>query len=61
MVNGSLGRTDMGIGVTVWHDLDAGAEGKLDHVVLTTTGLWAVDGVGLKNAFSPIGASAISY
>lgn len=36
---------DMGIGVTVWHDLDAGAEGKLDHAVLTTTGLWAVESI----------------
>jgi hypothetical protein len=36
---------DMGIGVTVWHDLDAGAEGKLDHAVLTPTGLWAVESI----------------
>ncbi|PZE79709.1 DnaJ domain-containing protein [Curtobacterium sp. MCBD17_032] len=36
---------EMGIGVTVWHDLDAGAEGKLDHVVLTPTGLWAVESI----------------
>jgi hypothetical protein len=35
----------MGIGVTVWHDLDAGAEGKLDHAVLTPTGLWAVESI----------------
>jgi len=36
---------DMGIGVTVWHDLDAGAEGKLDHAVLTPSGLWAVESI----------------
>jgi len=36
---------DLGIGVTVWHDLDAGTEGKLDHAVLTPTGLWAVESV----------------
>ncbi|PZE68968.1 DnaJ domain-containing protein [Curtobacterium sp. MCBD17_021] len=36
---------DMGIGVTVWHDLDAGAEGKLDHAILTPTGLWAVESI----------------
>ncbi|MBY0177731.1 DnaJ domain-containing protein [Curtobacterium herbarum] len=36
---------DMGIGVTVWHDLDAGTEGKLDHAVLTPTGLWAVESI----------------
>jgi hypothetical protein len=36
---------EMGIGVTVWHDLDAGAEGKLDHAVLTPTGLWAVESI----------------
>ncbi|WP_065964354.1 DnaJ domain-containing protein [Curtobacterium sp. UCD-KPL2560] len=35
----------MGIGVTVWHDLDAGAEGKLDHAVLTPSGLWAVESI----------------
>ncbi|PZF56471.1 hypothetical protein DEJ23_09870 [Curtobacterium sp. MCSS17_008] len=37
--------SDMGIGVTVWHDLDAGAEGKLDHAVLTPSGLWAVESI----------------
>ncbi|WIB68594.1 DnaJ domain-containing protein [Curtobacterium sp. MCBD17_035] len=36
---------DLGIGVTVWHDLDAGPEGKLDHVVLTTSGLWALESI----------------
>jgi hypothetical protein len=36
---------DMGIGVTVWHDLDAGAEGKLDHVVLMPSGLWALESI----------------
>jgi len=36
---------DMGIGVTVWHDLDAGADGKLDHAVLTPSGLWAVESI----------------
>ncbi|GAA3338972.1 hypothetical protein GCM10017714_12540 [Curtobacterium pusillum] len=36
---------DMGIGVTVWHDLDAGAEGKLDHAVLTPSGLWALESI----------------
>jgi curved DNA-binding protein CbpA len=36
---------DMGIGVTVWHDLDAGPEGKLDHAVLTPTGLWALESI----------------
>jgi hypothetical protein len=37
--------SEMGIGVTVWHDLDAGAEGKLDHAVLTPSGLWAVESI----------------
>lgn len=37
--------SDMGIGVTVWHDLDAGSEGKLDHAVLTPSGLWAVESI----------------
>ncbi|WP_144750462.1 J domain-containing protein [Curtobacterium pusillum] len=36
---------EMGIGVTVWHDLDAGAEGKLDHAVLTPSGLWALESI----------------
>ncbi|MGN8050521.1 J domain-containing protein [Curtobacterium sp. 22159] len=36
---------DMGIGVTVWHDLDAGAEGKLDHAVLAPSGLWALESI----------------
>jgi len=36
---------EMGIGVTVWHDLDAGPEGKLDHAVLTPSGLWAVESI----------------
>ncbi|PCN47956.1 molecular chaperone DnaJ [Curtobacterium sp. 'Ferrero'] len=36
---------DMGIGVTVWHDLDAGPEGKLDHAVLTNSGLWALESI----------------
>ncbi|MGL3200433.1 MULTISPECIES: DnaJ domain-containing protein [Curtobacterium] len=36
---------DMGIGVTVWHDLDAGPEGKLDHAVLTSSGLWALESI----------------
>lgn len=36
---------DLGIGVTVWHDVDAGPEGKLDHIVLTTTGLWALESI----------------
>lgn len=37
--------SEMGIGVSVWHDLDAGAEGKLDHAVLTPSGLWAVESI----------------
>jgi len=37
--------SEMGIGVTVWHDLDAGAEGKLDHAVLTPSGLWALESI----------------
>jgi hypothetical protein len=36
---------DLGMGVTVWHDLDAGPEGKLDHVVLTSGGLWALKSI----------------
>jgi hypothetical protein len=36
---------DLGIGVTVWHDLDAGPEGKLDHAVLTPNGLWALESI----------------
>ncbi len=36
---------EMGIGVTVWHDLDAGSDGKLDHAVLTPSGLWAVESI----------------
>lgn len=31
----------LGIGFTIWHDVDTGA-GKLDHVVLGPTGLWAM-------------------
>ncbi|TPW76049.1 J domain-containing protein [Schumannella soli] len=31
----------LGIGYTLWHDVAAG-EGKIDHVVLGPTGLWAV-------------------
>lgn len=31
----------LGIGFTIWHDLDT-PPGKLDHVVLGPTGLWAV-------------------
>ncbi|MBK4346936.1 J domain-containing protein [Lacisediminihabitans changchengi] len=35
--------TDLGIGFTVWHDVDTGsAEQKIDHVVLGPTGLYAV-------------------
>lgn len=34
--------TRLGIGFTVWSDVDAGAEGKLDHVVLGPSGLFAV-------------------
>ena len=37
--------SEMGIGVTVWHDLDAGAEGKLDHAVLAPSGLWALESI----------------
>jgi hypothetical protein len=37
--------SDMGIGVTVWHDIDAGPEGKLDHAVLTSSGLWALESI----------------
>lgn len=37
--------SDMGIGVTVWHDLDAGPEGKLDHAVLAPSGLWALESI----------------
>jgi hypothetical protein len=36
---------DMGIGVTVWHDIDAGPEGKLDHAVLAPSGLWALESI----------------
>lgn len=36
---------DLGIGVTVWHDVDAGPEGKLDHIVLAPTGLWALESI----------------
>lgn len=31
----------LGIGFTIWHDVDTGA-GKLDHLVLGPTGLWAM-------------------
>ena len=35
--------SDLGIGFTVWHDVDTGtAEQKLDHVVLGPTGLYAI-------------------
>jgi len=34
--------TELGIGFTIWSDVDAGAEGKLDHVVLGPSGLYAV-------------------
>jgi curved DNA-binding protein CbpA len=37
--------SDLGIGVTVWHDLDAGPEGKLDHAVLAPSGLWALESI----------------
>jgi len=33
---------DLGIGFTIWSDVDAGPEGKLDHVVLGPSGLCAV-------------------
>ncbi|MFZ7087735.1 J domain-containing protein [Curtobacterium sp. RRHDQ10] len=36
---------DLGIGVTVWHDVDAGPEGKLDHAVLAPSGLWALESI----------------
>lgn len=34
----------LGIGFTVWHDVkvDSGRDGKIDHVVLGPTGLWAL-------------------
>jgi hypothetical protein len=34
--------TELGIGFTIWSDVDAGAEGKLDHVVLGPSGLFAI-------------------
>ena len=34
--------TDLGIGFTIWSDVDAGSEGKLDHVVLGPSGLFAI-------------------
>lgn len=34
--------TELGIGFTIWSDVDAGAEGKLDHIVLGPSGLFAV-------------------
>ena len=34
--------TELGIGFTVWSDVDAGPEGKLDHIVLGPSGLFAV-------------------
>jgi len=34
--------TGLGIGYTIWSDVDAGDEGKLDHVVLGPSGLFAV-------------------
>jgi len=34
--------TGLGLGYTIWSDVDAGDEGKLDHVVLGPTGLFAV-------------------
>jgi len=37
--------SDLGIGVTVWHDVAAGPEGKLDHAVLAPSGLWAVESI----------------
>ncbi|WP_423923959.1 DnaJ domain-containing protein [Frigoribacterium sp. 2-23] len=34
--------TDLGIGYTIWSDVDAGPEGKLDHIVLGPSGLFAI-------------------
>jgi curved DNA-binding protein CbpA len=34
--------TGLGIGFTIWSDVDAGADGKLDHIVLGPSGLFAV-------------------
>ena len=34
--------TDLGIAFTIWSDVDAGAEGKLDHIVLGPAGLFAI-------------------
>ncbi|WP_066520579.1 DnaJ domain-containing protein [Curtobacterium ammoniigenes] len=36
---------DLGIAVTVWHDVDAGPDGKLDHIVLSPNGLWAIESI----------------
>lgn len=33
---------ELGIGYTIWSDVTAGREGKLDHVVLAPTGLFAI-------------------
>ena len=34
--------TELGIWFTIWSDVDAGPEGKLDHVVLGPSGLFAI-------------------
>ena len=34
--------TGLGIGFTIWSDVDAGPDGKLDHIVLGPSGLFAV-------------------
>ncbi|GAA4684240.1 J domain-containing protein [Frondihabitans cladoniiphilus] len=34
--------TELGIGYTIWSDVAAGAEEKIDHVVLAPTGLYAI-------------------
>jgi hypothetical protein len=34
--------TELGIAFTIWSDVDAGAEGKLDHIVLGPAGLFAI-------------------